>query len=385
VTAQVTLPASFWAYPTKTPFLPAGPIALPSTEIISSVPMQKIRLVHETDRTHLDKDFIALLESANAGLEEWTPELVGEGEGGTYFMRNLKGDIVGVFKPEDEDPQSPSNPKKNKKVRDEDGDDRDEDRDDDSDESQEKLRTTIPLGTTALREVAAYRLDRGLAGVPVTVLVEVDDWRENGKKKIGSFQKFVPKGAASWDLGPSKYSIADTHKIGILDLRMHNTDRHGGNMLAVALPQKGIEGNTHGLVPIDHGYCFPTSMSEGSFEWFYWPQAKKPFSSEMLEYIQKIDVEEDQRLLKSVGIVEEEALRVNKIATLALKAGAKAGLNLYQIACICSRKVPDALSPLELACGQVEEQMKQKGISSFEEEYWSLLNAKLSELLKPMH
>ena len=32
-------------------------------------------------------------------------------------------------------------------------------------------------------------------------------------------------------IGPSSFSVADVHRIGILDIRLMNMDRHGGNIL----------------------------------------------------------------------------------------------------------------------------------------------------------
>lgn len=375
VTTQLAIPWARYILPSPPGKRGYSPKPIAAASPLPSTP-RKIEFVHPSDEH--DSEVTQLLDSANAGIETYEPELVGEGEGGTYFLRDAKGEIIAVFKPEDEDPQSQNNPKKNKKRE---GDEDDED--EDSDESEDKIRVSIPAGKTAFREVAAYRFDRGFSGVPVTVLVEIDDWRKNdGSKKTGSLQKFVPKAIASWDLGPARYSTNDIHRIGIQDLRMLNTDRHGGNLLAVPFPEKGQEGASHHLVPIDHAYCFPTSLAETNFEWLYWPQAKKPFSSELLDYIERIDENEDHKLLKSVGITEEEALRANKIATLVLKTGAKAGRTLYQIANLCYRKVPEQPSPLELACEQVESQLKQKGAAPYCEEYWALLIAKLELLLR---
>jgi hypothetical protein len=49
--------------------------------------------------------------------------------------------------------------------------------------------------------------------------------------KLGSLQEFVWHDCDTSELGPSRFSAADVHRIGILDIRLFNTDRHGGNML----------------------------------------------------------------------------------------------------------------------------------------------------------
>ena len=48
------------------------------------------------------------------------------------------------------------------------------------------------------------------------------------------------------------------------------------------------------LIPIDHGYTLPQSVSgfnDTWFEWLNWPQAKVPFSRSTKEYIARLDAE----------------------------------------------------------------------------------------------
>ena len=47
----------------------------------------------------------------------------------------------------------------------------------------------------------------------------------------GSLQKFVPNAESCEDYGPNLFSTEDVHRIGILDLRILNCDRHTGNLL----------------------------------------------------------------------------------------------------------------------------------------------------------
>jgi hypothetical protein len=37
-------------------------------------------------------------------------------------------------------------------------------------------------------------------------------------------------------MGTSRFSTSDVHRIGILDIRLFNTDRHAGNMLVGVCP-----------------------------------------------------------------------------------------------------------------------------------------------------
>ena len=73
----------------------------------------------------------------------------------------------------------------------------------------------------------------------------------------------------SWDLGPARFRVQDVHRIGILDLRFLNCDRHGGNILV-----EKDQGGEYRLHPIDHSYCFPLSLGDLEFEWAGWPQSK---------------------------------------------------------------------------------------------------------------
>lgn len=49
------------------------------------------------------------------------------------------------------------------------------------------------------------------------------------------------------------------------------------------------------LIPIDHGYTLPSTISGLSdlwFEWLKWPQAKIPFGEEELQYIERLNSDE---------------------------------------------------------------------------------------------
>lgn len=296
--------------------------------------------------------FCGVIEKANEGVNECGPVLCAQGEGGTYFLHDAQGNKIAVFKPADEDPQAVNNPKKKVNP--------------DDPNSPRVCRKTIPKGEAALREVAAYEFDRGYAGVPPTRMMkakrsffeETINKTVDEEDKVGSMQVYVTSECESWDLAPYNFSTKDVHRIGVFDIRSFNTDRHGGNILAVARDDEAPRGDSlYDLVPIDHGFCFPTGLSEANWEWLYWPQAKKPFDAETLAYIASIDLDEDSKLLRSVGL-SEEAVRVNRIATVLLKQGAAAGLTLFEIAKLCQRrrfKDEEDSSPLEKACETAEQ------------------------------
>lgn len=197
------------------------------------------------------------------------------------------------------------------------------------------LKPTVRVGEAAMREVAAYLLDHDhFANVPCTVLVRLThpifhvapeqpagdsspgkaDWspaapagqsadsavspttssltqsfmrktsspaetpRQHAPAKLGSLQEFVRHDGDTSEQGASRFSTAHVHRIGILDLRLLNTDRHAGNMLCEPpAPGEGsklgrFDGAKIGLVPIDHGFCLPEALEPPFFEWLHWPQ-----------------------------------------------------------------------------------------------------------------
>ncbi|KAK6133955.1 hypothetical protein DH2020_032296 [Rehmannia glutinosa] len=77
------------------------------------------------------------------------------------------------------------------------------------------------------------------------------------------------------------FPVSGVHRIGILDIRILNTDRHAGNLLVRKLDDVGRFGQVE-LIPIDHGLCLPESLEDPYFEWIHWPQASIPFSDDEL-------------------------------------------------------------------------------------------------------
>lgn len=259
------------------------------------------------------------------------PKLTPAGTGGSYFILTQNGQQVAVFKPEDEEPLAPNNPKGYS-----------------GSPTGEGLRKGVRPGEGATREVIAYVLDHGhFAGVPATAMVSLSGSRrerhQKGRhRKVGSFQQFVPHEMDCEEMGPSKFPLLEVQKICVLDIRLGNTDRNGGNILA-----KRNEDSEWELTPIDHGYCIPDSFVDINFEWIYWPQAKVPFCKVALEYISSLDAERDLLILKSHGLhLRRECERVFRVCTMLLKKCASRGLTPKQIGQIMCRE-SFTRSPLE--------------------------------------
>ncbi|KAE8659368.1 Phosphatidylinositol 4-kinase gamma 6 [Hibiscus syriacus] len=168
-----------------------------------------------------------IVEAMKIGID---PIPVCGGLGGAYYFRNSQGANCAIVKPTDEEPYAPNNPKGfiGKAL------------------GQPGLKRSVRVGETGFREVAAYLLDYDhFANVPSTALVKVThsifnvNDGVNGKKqqerkefsKIASLQQFIPHDFDASDYGTSSFPVAALHKIGILDIRIVNTDRHAGNLL----------------------------------------------------------------------------------------------------------------------------------------------------------
>lgn len=298
------------------------------------------------------------------------PIPIQSGLGGGYFFRNSRGETVAIVKPTDEEPFAPNNPKGfvGKAL------------------GQPGLKCSVRVGETGFREVAAYLLDRDrFANVPLTVLVKVThsvfnvndgvnvNNLQNKKKvsKIASLQQFIPHDFDAGDYGTSCFPVSAVHRIGILDIRIFNTDRHAGNLLVRRLDGVGRFDQIE-LIPIDHGLCLPESLEDPYFEWIHWPQASIPFSEDELNYINKLDpISDSEMLLQELPMIREACLRVLVLCTEFLKEAAAFGLCLSEIGQMMSREFlsrEDCPSELEVVCLEARRSIADWNTSSFEAE-----------------
>jgi len=279
-------------------------------------------------------------------------ELSEEGVNGTYFLKNGKGREVAVFKPFDEEAHSPNNPKQKQLS---------------SGNAIENDRKGIPSGGTCIREVAAYLFDKrkngsSLAGVPITTMIKIQSGifqsllspqREIQNQscsedfRVGSLQKFVVHDCPSWDIGSRNFSVRQVHAIGILDIMLLNTDRHGGNILVSF--ENGMDSPS--LIPIDHGFCFPENLQDFSslwFEWLSWPQAKIPFSQDLKEFVlEELDIEEKIALMKDLGMENKNCHELIRKAMKLLKQAVSDDKTLYEIGLLFCRSSPEEPSLFE--------------------------------------
>lgn len=269
-------------------------------------------------------DLFSLIEQIQEGFDlNMKPTLMLDGTGGTYLMKNGKNQVSAVFKPTDEEPFAPMNPKGYMGKLGSIG-----------------LRKGVLSGEAAYREVAAYLLDKShFSNVPKTVLVESQHSvfyypHDNLYPKTGSLQEFVKNVGTVDDFSTSIFSTQEIQKICILDIKILNMDRNEANILVVK------NENGYKLVPIDHGLSIPDSFEISDYDlcWMNWPQAKEPIRQECLDYIENMDPLSYISVLQETMPFRDVCLRNVRIAALLMKKGAKAGLSLFNIGSMLYRK-----------------------------------------------
>jgi len=140
------------------------------------------------------------------------------------------------------------------------------------------------------------------------------------KKKYGSLQRFMKSNDIAANYSNSLFSVDEVHKIGVLDLRILNCDRNDENILVVKKRDKLTGKSFYRLVPIDHSLSFPDCIKIQEYEmvWMSWDQSQKPFSKEMLKYIDQIDIEKDIKRMRQI-IKLREVLNYFKLFRIAGK------------------------------------------------------------------
>nr|CCA15384.1 sporangia induced phosphatidyl inositol kinase puta [Albugo laibachii Nc14] len=225
--------------------------------------------------------------------EEGMADPVEEGVGGVYTVQSrLNGQKLAIFKPAEE---------------------------------EKFIREGLQPGEGAIREEVAYVLDsrmNGFSGVPPTAVARINLAGAIRSQK-GAVQRFMSSHKGSMEgfgmprdmVKAEKFVLAEqVHRIGLLDIRMFNTDRHSGNILLIG------EKAPFTMVPIDHGCILPSwfHLSEARFDWLQYPQCEAPFSARAIEYVSQLDAEADAVTLRRLG-VREECIVTLKICTKFMK------------------------------------------------------------------
>ncbi|KAL0714590.1 hypothetical protein Bca4012_021569 [Brassica carinata] len=270
------------------------------------------------------------------------PLLLPSGLGGAYLLQTGHGRSIAVAKPVDEEPLAFNNPKGSGGG---------------LMLGQPGLKRSIRVGESGIREVAAYLLDhQGFSSVPPTALVRISHVPFHGNDaacKVASLQRYVGHDFDAGELGPGSFTVGSVHRIGILDVRVLNLDRHAGNMLVKNESCYNGVGAAE-LVPIDHGLCLPECLDDPYFEWLNWPQASVPFTDAELQYISDLDPFKDAEILRTeLGSIQESSIRVLIVCTMFLKQAAASGLCLAEIGEKMTRDIirgEESSSLLEILC-----------------------------------
>jgi len=226
-----------------------------------------IKQMKEAVRRQGEPEVIRL---AKEGIESGLfPVLIQKGLSGAYWIRSKEREVLGLFKPFDEEPYAINSPTK---------------RGEQVPLGRRKMRPGVAVGEGAHNEVAAFQLDSflGFGVVPKTYYASFTheafhSIRENRlenlkkKKKYGSFQEFiegfVPFPRLDRELIPD-IPLDEYQMVLFLDLLIGNSDRHFNNLLV----------GDGKLAAIDHGYCFPdVPPSMGMALWEALPQADQIF------------------------------------------------------------------------------------------------------------
>jgi len=208
-------------------------------------------------------------------------------------------------------------------------------------------RRGIEIGMGALREEAAFVIDRasgGQAYVPTTARASIE---ERGVRKKGSVQQFVEGSVGPVeDFGMPRELQAAEAMVGLdnaqavacFDIRIFNTDRHSGNLL-LAGPRP------HKIVCIDHGCALPAwwALESSRFDaWMEWPHVSAPPSPATLSLVSQVGTDLPQVIqeLEKLGL-PKQAIWTLEICTLLLqKCILKHGLTLRSVALLMTRAEP---------------------------------------------
>ncbi|XP_008835555.1 phosphatidylinositol 4-kinase type 2-beta [Nannospalax galili] len=319
----------------RMPARDAGASAGPSTE------PHRTRVGNSEMNPFLDDpEFADIVLRAEQAVEIGVfPERISQGSSGSYFVKDSKRNIIGVFKPKSEEPYGQQNPKWTKYIH--------------------KMCCPCCFGRGCLlpnqgylSEAGAYLVDTKLqlGIVPKTKVVwlvsetfnysAIDRAKSKGKKyalekvpkvgrkfhriglppKIGSFQLFVEgyKEAEYWlrkfEAEPLPENIrkqfqSQFERLVILDYIIRNTDRGNDNWLVKYEKKTECEESNWindkelliKIAAIDNGLAFPFKHPDEwrtyPFHWAWLPQAKIPFSEEIrnliLPYISDMNFVQD--------------------------------------------------------------------------------------------
>ncbi|MFC2049474.1 hypothetical protein ACFLR2_02225 [Chlamydiota bacterium] len=263
-------------------------------------------------------------EAKQALLKGLQPVLATTGLSGAYWMRGVNRQVLGLFKPFDEEIHAPHNPV-SPRYRGALG--------------LRKTRGGCRVGESAHHEVAAFLVDEffGFGIVPKTYYAEFThttffNARENPyssrrveKTKIGSFQEYVGGFVPVTQLNRTERGaipLDEFQLLVVLDVIIGNTDRNIGNILF----------GDEKIAAIDHGLCFPDRIEDLSlWYWVYFEQGKQPLLQSIVDVLNHFPFEELAIKLSKRCFISPNALQKLRERVVLFTEAVNAGLVPAQI------------------------------------------------------
>ena len=260
---------------------------------------QVIETMHRAVKKQKEPEIIR--EAKRALVKGLHPILITQGISGSYWMRGLNRQVLGLFKPFDEEilaPHNPVGPRFQGAL------------------GLRRTRIGCRVGESAHHEVGAFVVDEflGFGIVPRTYYAQFKhttffnaredrlSFRRIPKTKMGSFQEFVGGFVPVDQLSLEQRAtipLDEFQLLIVLDVILGNTDRNIGNILF----------GEDKIAAIDHGLCFPDRGDEFSFwYWKYFEQGKEPLIPSILDLLGHFPYEALELKLRKNCFISLEAL-----------------------------------------------------------------------------
>lgn len=252
-------------------------------------------------------------------------------------MRGPNREILGLFKPFDEEIYAPNNPVGPRSQ---------------GTLGLRKLRAGCRVGESPHHEVAAFLVDEflGFGIVPKTYYASFEHrvfftagedrlQRSEIKKKLGSFQEYVGGFVSINKLRSEeikKIPLDEYQLLVVLDMILGNTDRNIGNILF----------GEEKVAAIDHGLCF-TDVSDNQFSFWYWSylsQGKEPLLKSIVDLLDHFPLEELGYKLRKECYISIKAIQCMRERLALFTAAINAGLVPAEIEGLM---IPPYLIPLK--------------------------------------
>lgn len=281
-----------------------------------------IKQMHLAIRRQKPQPFI---EEGQAAMQKGLiPILVSSGISGSYWIRGAHRQILGLFKPFDEEPHAPNNPAGPRMQ---------------GALGQRKTRIGCRVGESVHHEVGAFLVDKffGFGIVPKTyyaafshqtffLALENRFKRQTVKTKYGSFQEyvrgFIPFHKAS-NAEHKQIPVDELQLLIVLDVILGNTDRNAGNLLI----------GDEKIAAIDHGFCFPDNHLDDLTYWYwsYLEQGKEPLYPSLVELVSRFPIDQLSYKLRKYCFISLASINRMRERIALFAAGLKAGLAPAQL------------------------------------------------------